>query len=155
MSILPTITHKGEIDVRDSKVQVAVLSTGERIILSSNEGLVAKIPVFYDDLPNSPSINVNKKDVERYKIEYQKDDTEKGIGYDVTVIVELAESCLVYADKLAEKGIEIPEEDKEVVEFSRGLMVCLACIGMTALIDESTSFQEVRGSKDLSNILNS
>lgn len=153
MDALPKITHRGEVDIRDSKVQVAVLSTGERILLKSSKGLVSNIPFFFDKLSKSDSINVNKKDIERYKIEYQGSDGEKAVAYNVAVIVDLAESCLVYADELRKKELKIPNENKEIVEFSRSLMVCLACIGMTALIDESTSFQEVRSPKDLSDIM--
>lgn len=153
MNAIPKVTHSGELEVRGSKVQVVVLDNAKRVIADSKEAVISNIPTFFSNVMTVSSIKINPSEAEKYKVRYQDVDGQEKLGYNIAIVVDVAESCLQYADLLNAQGIEIPDSDKESVSFSRELMIYLACIGMVSLVDETTGYQEVRKPDNLRGIM--
>lgn len=152
MKKLPKVTHSGRVNIRGNDIDVVVLENGSRLIVESSEKVVSNIPDFIGNVVTTSFIEVGSQQTKQYKVEYQDLNGTNRIGYDITVILDVADKCIEYAGDLRENGIEITKPQKEIVEFSWDLMVYLACIGMISLIDESTGYQNIRESDALRKI---
>lgn len=70
-------------------------------------------------------------------------------GYEATVLQEVCEALLTARDR----GLLVTEQDKRYVQFADMLIRSLAKVGIIALVDEATGYQEIRDRKALQAIL--
>lgn len=168
----PYVINKGKITIDEHSVEVVMLDNQTRVIcaLAPVEGLVGNkelvldrsmsnilsqlplyIEVFTTQLPYLVKYKVGEAD-KPHLIKYN-DGNQQAYGYDSLLLADAAETYLQYRDDLKLKNQEIPEQYASAVRFSELLMVKLAYIGMMALIDEATQYQEVRDDGELVNLL--
>jgi hypothetical protein len=81
---------------------------------------------------------------------------EKGIraaGYEAKLLPMVCEVYLKFRDEKLRSGEPIPVNQKHIVEACDLLMRGLAHVGIVALVDEATGYQEYRAKDELSRIL--
>jgi hypothetical protein len=165
---LPKATHTGQIVIAGRSLNCAVLETGKRLLTQETfltaigragkakgktgsfvvDGvppfLAAEnlIPFISDDLRQSttPIFCRNEKGV-------------RLAGYDAMLLPMVCEVYLKLRDHYRNKGKRVPENQKHIIEACDLLMRGLARIGIIALVDEATGYQEQRAKDELSKIL--
>lgn len=166
------VIKKGHILIDGYRVNVAILNNEVRVLctIPSNEGLMgnkkliidkdmasvlSQLPVYVENfLVHLPRISDHKSgDADKAKIIKFRDGELQSSGYDALILADAAETYLRYRDALRESKSLIPEEYIDAIQFSEILMVKLAYIGMMALVDEATRYQELRSDGELVNIL--
>lgn len=148
MSSFAKVTHSGEAIVGGDIVRLVVLDNKQRVIASSSTGaLISDLPKFAETLSltlDEATATRNKVLAEKYRVNYQDLDGSVKEGFDVVSIVDIADNCLQYGNRLRESGVDIPEHAKPVLTYSREIMVQLARVGMSALIDEAAGYKKGR-----------
>lgn len=146
----PKVTHAGAAILQDGEVNLAVLSNKKRLIAASSgssDSIISQVPKFAEVLSMSldkHTATINKALVDNYVVRYIDMDGKEKEGYDISVIVDIADNCIQYGNRLREQGRQIPAEAKPVLDFSRELMLRLAMVGMNALIDEAAAPRKAR-----------
>jgi hypothetical protein len=165
---LPRATHTGQIVIAGRSFSCAVLETGKRLLTQETFltaiGRAAKakgktgsfvvdglppflaaenlLPFISDDLRQSttPIFCRNEKGV-------------RLAGYDATLLPMVCEVYLRLRDHCRDQGKKVPTHQKHIVEACDLLMRGLARVGIIALVDEATGYQEQRAKDELSKIL--
>ena len=163
---LPTATHKGTLKIGDIEIPCAVLEDGRRIItqtgiataLGSKSGasrrrakaleeVGAPLPVFL--APNNIKQFISNDLIEGpLRIIVYKDGNRRSQGYVAEIIPIVCEIWLKARDA---RVLQSQQLDK--VQRAEILMRGLAHIGIVALVDEATGYQEVRDRLALQAIL--
>lgn len=165
---LPKATHTGVIVIAGRPLSCAVLETGKRLLTQETfltaigragkakgktgsfvvDGmppfLAAEnlIPFISDDLRQSTTPIFCRN--------------EKGIrlaGYDAMLLPMVCEVYLKLRDYNRNGGKRVPANQKHIIEACDLLMRGLARVGIIALVDEATGYQEQRAKDELSKIL--
>lgn len=166
------VTKKGQLTIGTHIIDVAMLNNGSRVIckpalkegLVDNRGIIldkdmakvmAQLPLylelFSDHLPELKAYQAGQIDhVGHFKF---TDGEREELGYDVSMLATAAETYLRYRDALKLGNKPIPKQYALAIKFSDILMIKLAYVGMTALVDEATGYQEVRSKTDLPDML--
>lgn len=156
---LPRATHEGVLIVGDSEIPCYVLENGERVL--STRGIMkslgrtwrgrkytgTELPVFLEAKNLKPFINSELSSV-LTPVEFRTPRGAKGQGFKAEVLPTV---CDVYlqareAGALAEPQIVIARKCEILVR-------ALSKVGIIALVDEATGFQEVRDKQALQAIL--
>jgi|SRR5882672_16124 len=165
---LPRATHTGQIVIAGRSFSCAVLDTGKRLLTQETFltaiGRAAKakgktgsfvvdglppflaaenlLPFISEDLRQSttPIFCRNEKGV-------------RLAGYDATLLPMVCEVYLRLRDHCRDQGKKVPAHQKHIVEACDLLMRGLARVGIIALVDEATGYQEQRAKDELSKIL--
>lgn len=165
---LPRATHTGQIVIAGRTINCAVLETGKRLLTQESFltaiGRAAKakgktgsfavdgLPPFLAAESLSPFISE----------ELRQSTTpifcrnEKGIrlaGYDAMLLPMVCEVYLKLRDHFRSQGKEPPKTQAHIIEACDLLMRGLAHVGIIALVDEATGYQEKRARDELSKIL--
>jgi|SRR5271166_1413791 len=166
---MPAADFEGEFPLGDTPVSCAVLADGTRIITQATFlralgrsrspkagtgvlSTVDELPFFLQSDALRPFIS-NELAESTKPLFYRTKTGGKGVGYDARLLPQVAEVYLRYRDAiLAEKG-EVPGRYQRMVVAADQLMRALANVGIIALIDEATGYQEVRGKQALQAIL--
>lgn len=155
---LPRATHDGKIKIGDQELACANLPDGTRVI---NQGTLlsalgrAKRPksgegggtvLFAANLQPyvSPDLDADLRDT----IEYQPVAGGRSVGYRAELIPQV---CEVYLDARNEKKLYKSQE--RAARAAEILLRGLARVGIIALVDEATGYQETRARRELQRIL--
>lgn len=167
---IPTAEHEGDFKLGNREISAAVLPDGRRLITQATflralgrsrspkagTGVLSTV----DDKPFFLQAEVLKPFISEDLIAsttpifYRMKTTGgRGVGYDAELLPAVAEVYLRYRDKcLADKG-EVPRKYRHIVTECDILMRGLAHVGIVALVDEATGYQEVRDRLALQAIL--
>jgi len=160
-------THSGNLIIGKMNFPCSVLSDGTRILTQSNfmigmgmyySGWIAKnkskeqsaadIPHFLAFKSITPFINKHLGDLQFITVKYR---TEKGSlahGIKAEIIPKI---CEIWLD--ADENIKLGKRQKKIAQNAKVLMRALAYIGIVALVDEVTGYQEIRDKEALQKIL--
>lgn len=163
---LPRATHEAPIHIGDSTLMAAVLPDGKRLLsqgtflralgrsrtpkagtggLTTSEGL----PFFLQADRLNPFISEDLK-VAAAPIIFVSKTGHRTVGYEAQLLPMVCEVYLKFRDSL--QG-EVPSQYRRIVSACDLLMRGLARVGIIALIDEATGYQEVRDRLALQAIL--
>jgi hypothetical protein len=167
---LPIAEHEGDFPLGNSTVSSAVLHNGARIITQATflralgrsrspkagTGVLSTVdelpfflqaealkPFISDDLLQSTS-----------PIFYRTKSGGKGVGYDARLLPMVAEVYLRFRDAELRKAGAIPARYEKMIAAADVLIRALANVGIIALVDEATGFQNFRTQDALARILN-
>lgn len=159
---LPKATHEGILPIGERSVDCAVLETGKRVMtqnavflafgrpsrgkmLSRSEG--TDLPSFLDAKNLRPFINDDVKNGIR-GIEYLSKSGKERLGYDATIIPLV---CDVYL--AARQAGVLTQNQHPLAEMSEMIVRSLSKIGIVALVDEATGYQQERDRNELHQLL--
>lgn len=155
-------TNEGVLKIGDKELPCAVLSDGTRVLTAtavfqafdrprkgrSSEGYRAdQMPSFIDANNLQPFVNEHIK-VWTELIPYQTLSGAKRSGYDARILRGL---CEVYLEA-KRAGVLLPTQERLALT-SEVLLIALADVGITALIDEATGYQHTRERDELQKLL--
>ena len=155
---LPSAKFDGKLNIVDLQLDVAVLDNEKRVITqqavwnaldrpSRGNARIPNTPVFMDAKNLQPFISNDLKEVIN-KIEYV--DTKGNIqsGYDATILPLVADLYLKARENHALTNRQLDTALKAEI-----LVRTLAKVGITALVDEATGYQDARAKDALAKIL--
>lgn len=160
---IPRATHEGVLQIGDMEITCAVLENGQRLITQSGfmralgRARQAKGRKYYDGDVNMPAFLTAKnlkpfisKDLEvtSSQIEFRMVRGRRAFGYPAELLPKV---CDVFLD--AEKADALTRNQEHISEKAHILIRGLAHVGIIALVDEATGFQEVRDRLALQAIL--
>jgi hypothetical protein len=166
---LPKATHTGQIVIAGSALSCAVLETGKRLLTQETfltaigragkaKGKTGSFTVV-DGLP--PFLAA--ENLAPFISDDLRESTtpifcrnEKGVrlaGYDAMLLPMVCEVYLKLRDYYQGQAKDVPRNQKHVVDACDMLMRGLARVGIIALVDEATGYQEHRAKAELSKIL--
>ena len=154
------VTHSGNLFIGDKMISCAVLENGQRIITQSSIYKVfdkprrgsqkidnALIPYFVTSKNLLAFIDDDIKKVFE-EVEYISKNGRVVIGYKAEVIPSLCDIIIEAHNRGA-----LNQSQNVLYEQSMILLRALAKVGITALIDEATGFQNDRQAQELQNLL--
>lgn len=160
---MPHATHEGKIRLGDVEVEVANLSTGQRVISQSGfmRGLGrarqakgrsyykgdVNLPAFLTAQNLKPFISSNLE-VTSSQIEFRTKNGQIAFGYADDLLPEVCD-VFIKADR---KGV-LTHNQQHIADRSHIIMKGLARLGIAGLIDEATGYQEVRDKQALQTLL--
>ena len=162
-SEFPKATHEGDLPLGNLKVACAVLENGQRVITQSgfmqalgrarqakgrpHYGGDANMPAFLTAMNLKPFISKDLLATTTY-IEFRTLRGSKAFGYAAELLPKV---CDVFIDA-EEAGALVPGQI-HIATRSKLLMRALAHVGIIALVDEATGYQEIRDRLALQAIL--
>jgi hypothetical protein len=165
---IPTATHAGEVRIGDMCFPCSVLSDGTRILTQSD--FMSGMGMYYSgwvgnkkaqdhssaDLPHflafnslKPFIDKHLGDLQSIVVKYRTEKGNLANGIKAEIIPKI---CEVWLDA-DEHGRLIRDRQKQIAQKAKIIMRALAHIGIIALVDEATGYQEVRDRLALQEIL--
>src|SRR5712664_491640 len=164
---IPRADHVGEIHIGDMQFPCSVLSDGTRILTQSDfmdgmgmyySGWVAKskaknessadIPHFLAFKSLEPFIDKHLGDLQSVTVKYRTKKGSLAHGIKAEIIPKI---CEVWLD--ADKHGKLRSRQKQIAQKADIIIRNLAHVGIIALIDEATGYQEVRDRHALQEIL--
>lgn len=151
---LPKATHEGVIKLGGIEIACAVLENGQRVLTQSSfmkalgRSRQAKGRAYYDGDVNLPAFLTAKNlklfiskelEVTSSQIEFKPLRGNKAFGYSADLLPKV---CDVFLD--AKQADAITPNQKHIAERAQILMRGLAHVGIVALVDEATGYQDVR-----------
>lgn len=168
---LPRASHDGNLDIEGipTPIKAAVLPNGKRLLAqgtflkaigrsrtpkAGTGGLVSVdgLPFFLQAEQLKPFISDELR-VSTTPILFRLKDGQKAIGYDATLLPMVCEVYLKLRDSMLREGKKIPAQYDHIISACDILMRGLARVGIVALVDEATGYQEVRDRKALQEVL--
>jgi hypothetical protein len=162
-SDVPKATHEGVLHLGSLAIPCAVLESGQRVLTQSGfmkalgRARQAKGRQYYDADVNMPAFLTAKnlkpfisKDLEvtSTQIEFRTVKGARAFGYPAEILPKV---CDVFLD--AEEADALIASQKHIATRAKMLIRGLARVGIVALIDEATGYQEVRDKLALQAIL--
>lgn len=158
-------THEGKLKIGENgtELNVAVLEDGTRVITQSavfkafgrtkrgrikGEVRVPNMPAFIDANNVQPFINKDLKEVLK-TIQYISKTGVESDGYDANILPLM---CKMYLD--ARQAKVLKAQQYPLARASEILLLALSKVGITALVDEATGYQDIRVKDALQEILN-
>lgn len=166
---LPEAQLEGDINLGDTQVTCAIVGEDTRVITQATflralgrarspkagTGVLSTV----DELPFFLSATAFKPFITQELLEstkpifYRSKSGGRGVGYDARVLPKVAEVYLKFRDQsLIEEG-EVPARYERMVRAADLIIRGLADVGIIALVDEATGFQDVRAKDALAKIL--
>lgn len=147
---IPFATHAGEVSFGDESLPCYVLEDGRRVL--TTRGMMAalgrswrgrkysgtQLPVFLEAKNLFPLI-INELDPVLTQVNFVTDKGAKAEGFEAALLPMV---CEIYL-QARQAGVLTPQQ-RDVAQRCEMLVRSLAKIGITALIDEATGYQEVR-----------
>lgn len=157
---LPEADFEGDFPLGGSMVSSAVLRDERRIITQGTYlralgrsrsprggtgvlSTVDQLPVFLQATVLKPFIN-NDLVMSTKPVFYKTKSGGKGVGYDAMSIRQVADVYLRYRDHCIVTKASVPIRYQRTIMAAEALKSALADIGIIALIDEATGYQDVR-----------
>ena len=158
--------HIGELQIGDMMFPCSVLSDGTRILTQSDfmtgmgmyySGWVAKnkppdqaagVPHFLSFKNLQPFIAKHLGDLHSIVVKYRTEKGKLAHGIKAEIIPKI---CEVWMD--ADEGGNLGERQKVIAKKAKIIMRALAHVGIVALVDEATGYQEVRNKEALRALL--
>lgn len=168
-SEIPQATHEGEFKIGDSSISAAVLPDGKRLLLQSTflralgrsrspkagTGVLSTVdglPFFLQSEALKPFIN-NELAESTKPVFFRTKSGKKTAGYDAKLLPMVAEVYLQMRDSHIAQNKSVPKHYQHIVWACDTVMRGLARVGIVALVDEATGYQEIRDKKALEKIL--
>jgi hypothetical protein len=160
---LPRATDEGFLKISDPPIPCAVLDTKQRVLTQSGvmkalgRARQAKGRSYYDGDVNLPAFITAKnlkpfipKDlyVTSSQIEFRRKEGGKAFGYPAELLPKI---CGVFID--ADDAGKLTPAQKHIAAKARVLLRGLAEVGIIALVDEATGYQDKRPRDELQQIL--
>ena len=166
---LPKATHEGPVRIGDTEMMAAVLPDGKRVLSqgtflralgrsrspkAGKGGLVTvdDLPFFLQADRLNPYISAELR-LSTTPIIFTPKQGGRTVGYEAELLPMVCEVYLKFRDASIAAGEELPRHYKRIIDACDMLMRGLARVGIIALIDESTGYQEVRDRLALQAIL--
>lgn len=153
-------THQGTIDIDGTELSCYVLEDGRRIISQTSIFTTLGRPArgrrtsrenrapFIEAKNLTPFIGPELEEILQ-RVDYRVGDKKQILnGYDAEILPRV---CNVYLDA-EEAGVLLPSQ-KPAAEAARKVIKALALVGITALVDEATGYQETRAKDELQRLL--
>ncbi|MFF8745489.1 P63C domain-containing protein [Streptomyces californicus] len=150
-------THAGDLEIGDARVECAVLDGGIRVINQSamlsalgrnKRPKVGDTGTILLAANLSAYISSTLKEVLSDPIRYRMPSGVRALGYPASVLPEI---CEVYLE--ARRNGALLRSQEPAAEAAEILVRGLARLGIIALVDEATGYQEVRARRELQKIL--
>ena len=165
----PKASHDGDLDIAGRIIKAAVLPNGKRLLTQGSflmalgrsrtpkagtGGLttVDELPFFLQAEQLRPFISDELRQ-STTPIFFKLVSGRKAIGYDVKLLTGVCEVYLKLRDSCLEAGKPIPRTYQHIVKACDVLMRGFAEVGIIALVDEATGYQEVRDRRALQEVL--
>lgn len=166
---VPQATHEGVINVGDIEISAAVLPNGKRVltqgtfltaigrsrspkggtgVLSTVDG----VPFFLQAEVLKPFISEELMQ-STTPIFFRDKEGRNSVGYPAELLQMVSEVYLQMRDSLAAAGRPVPKQYEKLVSACDLIMRGLARVGIIALVDEATGYQDVRDRRALQEIL--
>ena len=164
---IPKAEYTGELTIGDMVLPCSVLSDGTRILTQSDfmdgmgmyysgwvsknrsaEDLAADVPLFLAFRTLKPFVDKHLGDLQSITVDYRTERGNIARGIKAEIIPKI---CDVWLD--AEEHKKLGVRQKQIAQKARLVMRALAHVGIIALVDEATGFQEVRAQDALAKIL--
>lgn len=150
----PVATHRGKLSIGGGHIPCAVLDNGKRVItengitvalLGSRSGASKRLkskgaifPMFLAPGNLKPFISQELMDGPLTQIQYQ-DGGRTVVGFDAEILPAVCDVWL-----RAREADALQEQQKDKAQKAEMLMRSLAKVGIVALVDEATGYQEIR-----------
>ncbi len=161
---LPRATHTGELIIADRSIACAVLETGKRLLTQESfltavgragkakggKGglkLVDGLPPFLAADNLKPFISEDLRE-STTPVVFRAPKGQRAFGYDAMLLPKV---CEVYLQ--ARDGEKLLQSQRHIAKSCDLLMRGLARVGIIALVDEATGYQEERAKAELQRIL--
>lgn len=152
-------THDGELPIGDVAVPCYVLADGRRVLsgrgmqtaLDLGQSRGQKIPQLIEHKTLKPIVSKELEQGIFAPIEFVTKKGFKALGYEATVLVDLCD-MLLEARKLKLLSL-LPSRYEDLGDRAETLTRSFARIGIIALVDEATGYQDVRNKEALRQIL--
>lgn len=164
---VPQAKYAGEIKIGDMILPCSVLSDGTRILTQSSfmeamgmyysgwvsnnrseEDLSADIPQFLSFKTLKPFVDRHLSDLQSVTVNYRTEKGNAARGIKAEIIPKI---CDVWLD--ADKEAKLGSRQKQIARQAEVVMRSLAHVGIIALVDEATGYQEIRDRDALQTIL--
>lgn len=166
---IPQASHDGPLNVGGKELMAAVLPDGTRLLSQgtfllaigrsrtpkANTGALATV----DRMPFFLSADVLKPFISQELLTstapvfFRLKSGKKGVGYDAHLLPMVCDVYLKFRDDCLEKEKKVPRQYEHIVRACDVLIRGLATVGIIALIDEATGYQEIRDKRALQEIL--
>ena len=169
-STLPLATHEGVLHIAGLELSVVVLPSGQRIVsqagflraigrsrsLRGGTGVTSSVDSVPFFLQNKvfQGYSSEIESMPAKPVFYRDMHNKKGVGYDALLLPRVAELYLMLRDDLMKDRGSIPRTLTPYIAASDILIRGLADVGMIALVDEATGYQNDRAKDALAKILN-
>ena len=156
---LPRTIREGAVKIGEIALQCAVLEDGRRVLTQSDVMLAlgrarqvksrkyfdadVNLPAFLQAKNLKPFIS-NDLEVTSSRIEFLTSSGTKAFGYQAELLPKV---CEVFVD--AERAGVLNENQRHIAERARILYRGFATLGIIALVDEATGYQEIRAKEAL------
>jgi hypothetical protein len=159
-------THSGILKIGDSEFPCSVLSDGTRILTQSDfmtgmgmyysgwvaknkpEGQSADIPHFLAFKTLEPFIDKHLGNLQSIVVKYQTERGSMAHGIKAEIIPKI---CEVWMD--ADEHVKLGGRQKTIAAKAKMIIRALAHVGIVALVDEATGYQDVRNKEALQALL--
>lgn len=166
---VPQATHEGDFKIGDATIVAAVLPDGRRLLTQATflralgrsrspkggTGVLSTVdgvPFFLQADALKPFIN-NDLLMSTTPVFYREKSGKRSVGYLAELLPGVAEVYLQLRDSLFQQDKDIPAQYSHIIRACDATMRGLARIGIVALVDEATGYQEVRDRQALQKIL--
>lgn len=166
---LPQSYYEGEFDLASAQLVCAVLEDDSRIITQASflrslgrarspkagTGVLTTaddLPFFLQAEALQPFIDEELVDVCK-PVFYRTKSGGKGVGYNAVALKRVAEVYLKFRDHNLEMNGKVPARYEKMVRAADLLIRGLAEVGIIALVDEATGYQDVRARRALQEVL--
>ena len=152
------IKYEGTLNLAGFELPCYVLEDGRRVLsgramqetlrIVDNKKAGTKLPDFLGSSTLKPFI-INKKEAACYEPIICYKGKQKINGYEASVLTDICDAVL----EARRSGIDLTERQKIVAAQSEVLLAAFARVGLIALIDEATGYQNEREHQELQKIL--
>src|SRR5258708_7069197 len=166
---VPQATHEGTFKVGSAAIAAAVLPHGNRVLTQATflrgigrsrspkagTGVMStadSAPFFLQAETLRPFISEELM-ASTTPLFFRSGSGKRAVGYDAELLPRVAEVYLKFRDACLEDKRPIPKQYEHIVRACDVLMRGLATVGIVALVDEATGYQEVRDRMALQAIL--
>jgi hypothetical protein len=166
---LPEAYYEGDFDLAAAKLSCAVLEDERRIITQAgflrslgrarSPKAGAGVLTTLDEMPFFLQAEVLQPFVDEEIIEitrpvfYRTKSGGKGVGYNALALKRVAEIYLRYRDHCIEASGSVPARYAKMIKAADLIIRGLAEVGIIALVDEATGYQDVRARRALQELL--
>ena len=166
---VPRADFEGDFKIGEKTISAAVLPNGKRLLTQSTflislgrsrtpkagTGVLSTvdgIPFFLQAEALKPFISEHLLQ-STTPIFFRSKNGKRMVGYDAELLPQVAEVYLKMRDFYLSQGKEVPRQYHHIVKACDLIMRGLAHVGIVALVDEATGYQEVRDRLALQQIL--
>ncbi len=165
---LPRATHEGEVRIGTKVFTAAVLPNGKRLLSQGSflqalgrsrtpkagtGALVAEgLPFFLQAEALQPFVSDDLRQATT-PIHFRMPNGKRAVGYDALLLPQVCEVYLNLRDDCEQCGQPVPSNYRHIVRACDTLTRGLAQVGIIALVDEATGYQQVRDREALQAIL--